>query len=225
MNATSASSRTVPPLVARPGDELAADLDHQRDAIVEVDVGEVLQLGRRERRLRREEAAVQVLARLPLVEREQCRRVGRRHRSDEAGVAVGQDDAGRPLLAPVLETLFGHGNRPPANSSGGNRGVSASIWTPNVLSAIDTSVYWPTAKTMSINCSVLHRSESAAQVGLADERVAHQLVGRLEQQPVVSAPPGMIGSAGDTRDLVEGQAGAFGRSLRAGPTRSRLSHR
>jgi len=61
-----------PALIAGPGDELAPVLDNRGHPVVEVDVGEVVQFFVGEGRLRRQEPAVLVVARLALVEGAQC---------------------------------------------------------------------------------------------------------------------------------------------------------
>ena len=87
-----------PPLVAGPGDELAVALDDQGHAVDEVDVGEVLEVGFGQLRLRREVAPVDALGGLPLVERGERRRVGRADRPDVRRLAVAEDDVAGPAL-------------------------------------------------------------------------------------------------------------------------------
>ena len=91
----------VPPLVARPGDEVAVLLDDERGAVDEVDGGEPLELGLAQLGLGREVAVVAALGRLPQVERGERRSVGRGDRADHGGGAVAQHHGRGPPLGDV----------------------------------------------------------------------------------------------------------------------------
>ena len=82
----------TPPLITRPRCELAVYLEHQCHAVHPIDVGEVPQFIGAERALGGEEASVLALARLPLVECQQCGGVTRFDVSQECRLAIAQHD-------------------------------------------------------------------------------------------------------------------------------------
>jgi hypothetical protein len=92
----------LPALVTGPGHELAAQFQHQRHPVVEVDLGEVTQFDVVERGLGREEATVLGLARLAFVERAQRGGIGRFDRAHEGRLAVAQHHRSRPSVALVV---------------------------------------------------------------------------------------------------------------------------
>ncbi len=112
--------------VARPRDEIAVVLDHERDPVDEVDVGETSEIRLAQRGFRREEAPVPALGGLPNVELGECRRVVGGDRADRRRGAVTEHDGGRPTLVWILRHDGGGGTpcRELATNDRGGRATS-----------------------------------------------------------------------------------------------------
>jgi hypothetical protein len=89
--------RVVDAVVAPDPDELVAEQGDERDPAHEVDVGEVLQLGRSEPRMLGEEAEVDRLHGQPGDEAAPALRVRRDDRTNMGGAAVGEHHVGFPV--------------------------------------------------------------------------------------------------------------------------------
>ena len=113
-----------PALVAGPGDELALALDDEGDAVDEVDLGEVPEIGVAQVRLRREEAAVDALAGLAVVEGGERRGVVGPDRPHEGALAVAEHDGARPALDGIggRGRGGGHASMMPRVAQGTDRG-------------------------------------------------------------------------------------------------------
>jgi hypothetical protein len=95
-------------VVAADADQVVIEQGDERHPLVQVDVGEVPDLRRRQRRASAEEPEVDRLGRLPAVERHQTVGVVGGDRPHVHGPAVGGRDIGLPVRRPLRGPGFGH---------------------------------------------------------------------------------------------------------------------